>query len=64
MALNRDDIKRDYGLFIKKIARKKSKNGYDPNDRSYDRRIEERLKRMKPEDINALINDDEDCTNK
>lgn len=36
----------------------KTKNGSDPNDRSYDRKFEEKLKRMNPEEIQALLDDD------
>ena len=51
-------MKKEYGIFLKQYARKKSKNGFDPNDRCYKRKFEEKLKRMKPEEIQELIDDD------
>lgn len=59
MAYSKKKIKSEYGKFIQQYARKKSKNGYDPNDRSYSRKLEEKLKRMKPEDIQALLDGDD-----
>lgn len=48
-------------LFLAKY-RRKSQTGGDPNDRSYDREVEEQVKRMKPEDLDALLRDgDDDC---
>lgn len=40
------------------MPEKKQKNGSDPNGRSYDRKFEEKLKRMNPEEIQALLDDD------
>ena len=58
MAYSKQKIKVEYGVFVKQYARKKSKNGYDPNDRNYDRKLEEKLKRMKPEELAELLNED------
>ena len=58
MAYSKKKIKAEYGKFIQQYARKKSKNGFDPNDRSYDRKLEEKLKRMKPEEIQELLDSD------
>ncbi len=60
MAYNKNKIKTEYGVFAKQYARKRSKNGYDPNDRKYDRKLEEKIKRMKPEELAEILNDDED----
>ena len=54
MAYTKKQLKKDYGLFVKKIGRKREA-GYDPNDRHYDRRIEEMLKKMPPEEIAELM---------
>lgn len=59
MAYSKKKIKSEYGSFIQQYARKKGKNGYDPNDRCYSRKLEEKLKRMRPEEIQALL-DEED----
>lgn len=59
MAYSKKKIKAEYGRFIQQYARKKSKKGYDPNDRAYDRKLEEKLKRMKPEAIQELLDGDD-----
>ena len=58
MAYSKEKIKAEYGRFIQQYARKKPKNGQDPNDRSYSRKLEKELKRMSPEEIQALLDDD------
>lgn len=55
LVYSKKKMQRDYGIFKKRYSRKKSGNGYDPNDRSYDRKFEAKLKRMKAEDIQDLI---------
>ena len=59
MAYNKKKIKAEYGAFAKQYARKRSKNGGNPNDRSYDRKLEEKIKRMKPEELAEILDDDE-----
>ena len=59
MAYSKKKIKAEYGVFAKQYARKRSKNGCDPNDRNYDRKLEEKIKRMKPEELVEILNDDE-----
>jgi hypothetical protein len=41
-------------VFVKKYARK-AQPGRDPNDRDYDRKLEERIRRMKPEVLDRLL---------
>lgn len=60
MAYNKKKIKTEYGVFVKRYARKKSKNGQDPNDRKYDRKLEEIIKRMKPEELAELLDEDDE----
>jgi hypothetical protein len=38
----------------------KLRKGCEPNDRRYDRSIAVELRRLKPEDLDRLINGDED----
>jgi hypothetical protein len=45
--------------FMRRYERKAQK-GVEPNDRRYDRRIEDAVKRMKPDDLDRLLRDDED----
>ena len=44
-------------VFVKKYARKHYP-GHDPNDRSYDREIEKLVRKMKPEELSRLLNED------
>ncbi|ATQ44901.1 hypothetical protein CSW64_06455 [Caulobacter mirabilis] len=44
--------------FIRKYGRRKQKRG-EPNDRVYDRDMEASLKRLSPQDLDALMHDDE-----
>lgn len=43
--------------FLRQYSRKAPKRG-EPNDRGYDRRLEERIKRMDPEELDKLLNGD------
>jgi uncharacterized protein (TIGR02996 family) len=49
----------DLALFLRQYARK-AEAGHDPNDRGYDREMEKRVKRMRPEDLDRLIRGDDD----
>jgi len=41
-------------VFMKEYARKKQP-GQDPNDRGYDRRVEKKIRRIKPEILDSLL---------
>jgi hypothetical protein len=41
---------------------RKAQRGVEPNDRGYSRETEELMKRMRPEDLSALLNADSDET--
>jgi len=61
MSYKEEKIRREYGLFVKQYGRKsKHINGFDPNDRNYDRKFEELIKKTKPEDIHRILYDDEE----
>ena len=45
----------EIGAFVKQYARRKQKN-MDPNDRGYDRELEQKIKKMKPEELDELLN--------
>ncbi len=60
MAYNKKKIKTEYDVFAKRYARKRQKGGQDPNDRVYDRKLEEKIKRMRPEEVAELLDDGED----
>jgi len=50
-------LAKEVGTFLRRYARKADGN-HDPNDRKYDREVEKILKRMKPEDLDRVINGD------
>jgi hypothetical protein len=49
----------DANLFVRQVGRKKQA-GLDPNDRGYDRELENKLARVDPLRLDALLRDDED----
>jgi len=56
---NKKVIAREFGTFLRLYGRKAQK-GCEPNDRPYDPAIEQELRRLKPEEIDRLINGDAD----
>ena len=46
-------------LFVQQYGRKAQK-GVEPNDRHYEREIETTVKRMKPDELDRLLRDDEE----
>ena len=44
--------------FVQQYARK-AQSGVEPNDRGYDRKIETHVKRMRPEELDRLLREDE-----
>lgn len=44
--------KKYYGI---KIIEWKAQKGAEPNDRKYDRKFEEKVKRISPEELNELL---------
>jgi hypothetical protein len=39
---------------------RKAQKGVEPNDRSYDREVERKVKRMSADDLDSLLRDDEE----
>jgi hypothetical protein len=52
-------VRRRIGAFMRQYERKAS-HGMDPNDRSYDRKIEQQIKRMPAEELDRLLREDDD----
>jgi hypothetical protein len=50
---------KEIGTFLRLYGRKAQK-GREPNDRPYDPAIEQELRRLKPEELDRLINGDDD----
>lgn len=44
----------ELGRFVQQYARKAHKH-WDPNDRSYDRKLEEKMKRLSPEELSSML---------
>ncbi len=46
---------------MRQYGRKKPKGhaAHDPNDRSYDRRLEQNIQRMRPDELDALLHLDD-----
>ena len=47
------------GEFLRQYGRK-TQRGVQPNDRQYSRKLEQKLKRMRPEELDELLNGSED----
>jgi len=52
-------IASELGTFLRQYG-KRAQKGKEPNDRSYDPSVERYIKRLKPEELDVLINGDED----
>jgi hypothetical protein len=61
MSKRSERLKSQLGKFIQQYARKACR-GFDPNDRHYDRKLEQQIKRMKPEELDELLRDESDGT--
>lgn len=57
MSRREDRIRSELGGFLKAYGRRKQRHGPDPNDRNYSRIVEEKIKRMRPEDLDRLMRD-------
>jgi hypothetical protein len=55
----KEKLRAKIGAFMQQYTRK-AQRGKEPNDRSYSRAIEAKLKRMKPEELDELLNGEED----
>ncbi|HDS1654574.1 TPA: hypothetical protein QEL76_002516 [Stenotrophomonas maltophilia] len=55
----KDRIAQEVGLFMQQYARKAQRHT-EPNDWPYDRKLEERLKRLPPEELGRLSGEEDD----
>ena len=51
-------LRQELTLFLQRYARKAQKHR-DPNDRRYDRKIAAIVRRLRPEDLERLLQDEE-----
>jgi hypothetical protein len=59
MSRRKEKLQAKIGAFVQQYARK-AQRGQEPNDRGYSRAIEAKLKRMKPEELDELLNGEQD----
>ena len=52
-----DKIRREFGSFKRQYERK-AHAGWDPNDRSYDRKMERQIKNMDPTELSEIMSGD------
>lgn len=55
MSQRKEKLDAAIAKFMRQYQRKKYP-GWDPNDRGYDRELEEKLKRMSPEELAEFLN--------
>ena len=53
-------LKMNLPAFLREYGRTSRRSGADPNDRQYDRKLEQEIKRMDPRDLDAMLRDDEE----
>lgn len=55
MAMDRRTLRGEAGTFLRQYGRPKGRNGMDPNDRRYSRKMEQALKRLPPAELDDLL---------
>lgn len=55
----RKQLSRDLGQFLR-LYQKRAQKGEEPNDRRYNPEVERIVQRLKPEDLDVLLNGEED----
>lgn len=51
-------LSNEIGRFLQQYARKKRPGQSEPNDREYSRRVEKLVKRLPPEELERLLNEE------
>jgi hypothetical protein len=59
MNKRKEKLRAKIGAFMRQYARK-AQRGQEPNDRGYSRALEAKLKRMRPEELDELLNGEQD----
>jgi hypothetical protein len=59
MPKRQDRLKKSLPAFLREYGRTSRRPGSDPNDRHYDRALEQEIKRMDPRDLDALLRDED-----
>jgi hypothetical protein len=58
MKKRHDDLQQHVDRFMK-LYRRKQVRGLDPNDRQYDRKVEQLIQRLSPAELDRLLHDEE-----
>jgi len=56
---DKEYLSKQIGAFLRQYGRR-AQAGVEPNDRGYDREIELYLRKLKPEELDVLLNGEED----
>ncbi len=59
MSKRKEKLQARIGAFMQQYARK-AQRGQEPNDRGYSRKLEAKLKRMRPEELDELLNGEQE----
>lgn len=60
MSKRHEWLKKSLPAFMREYGRTSRRPGADPNDRHYDRKLEQEIKRMDPKELDAMLRDDEE----
>lgn len=55
----RDWLRKHLPPFLREYGRTSHRPGWDPNDRHYDRKLEQEIKRMDPQELDSLMRDED-----
>jgi len=56
----RDWLRKQLPAFLREYGRTSRRRGADPNDRHYDRELEQQVKRMDPQELDDLMRSDDE----
>ena len=60
VAKRRDWLRKQLPAFLCEYGRTSRRRGADPNDRHYDRELEQQVKRMDPQELDDLLRSDDE----
>ena len=60
VAKRRDWLRKQIPAFLREYGRTSRRRGADPNDRHYDRGLEQQIKRMDPQELDDLLRGDDE----
>ena len=60
MGTRHEWLKKNLPAFLREYGRTSRRQGADPNDRHYDRKLEREIKRMDPRDLDTMLREDDE----